>query len=261
MKVRYLPAVSAALLTLLFAFAGSSGVVAAEAATKEAPGTVASVWVIWPKEGKESEFEAAIKAHAAWRKTAGEGFNWSIYQPVVGSDLGFYLIRSGEHHWKDFDAQAAWSEQSKADQKYQEQAGAYTARAEHYFAETDAEHSHWIDSKDYKYFGVTAFYLKSGMRGDRMDALNKIQKAVVDAKWPYPYEISNGIGGKEPMFVVTPMKSYADMADPDPSLMKVLAKSLGSDAQAAATMKRFGGTIDHTNYTIYAYRPDLSTPK
>ncbi|MGH8040429.1 MAG: hypothetical protein ACREPN_00090 [Rudaea sp.] len=263
MKVRYFCSTLASTLALFLLFTASTMTAGAagKSEAKATPGTIADTWIMWPKAGEEKQFEAAVKQHAAWRKTAGEGFVWSIYQPIVGNDLAYYVIRTGDHHWKDFDKQAAWEAKTKAEDVYQANVGIHVAKTEHYFSDSDSKHSHWVDSKDYQFFSVTSFYTKSGTYGDRLDAMNKIQKAVIDEKWPYPYEFSYAIGGKEPLQLVIPMKNYADMADPDPSIMKILAKSLGSDAAAAATMKQFGGTIDHSSTTIYIYRPDLSTPK
>ncbi|MGA8278927.1 MAG: hypothetical protein WB784_12135 [Rhodanobacteraceae bacterium] len=261
MKARTIHLALAAMLPLIFMLAGTTTFAADEMAAKDAPGTVASTWIMWPKDGQTQQFEAALKTYAAWRKSAGEGWVWSIYQPVVGSDLSFYGVRSGGHHWKDIDSNTAWEASSGAVKKFDTDVAPYMARIEHYFSESDTKHSNWIESKDYKLFSVTSYATKPGTYGERLDALNKIQKAVTDEKWTYPYEISNTIGGKEPLQIVIPMKGYADMADPDPSLMKVLAKSLGSTEAAAATMKEFGSSIDHSNTTIYVYRPDLSTPK
>ena len=187
MKGRYRFATLTGMLALIFLLvSGTTAVAADNPAAKSARGTIASMWIIWPKPGQAREFEAGIKAHAAWRKTAGEGFNWSIYQPVVGSNLDFYVIRSEGHTWKDMDSEEAWSEKAKADEQYEKQAGQYSMRTEHYFSEDDNEHSHWIESKDYKYFAVNTYFPKPGMRGERMGALNKIQKAITDEKWPYP---------------------------------------------------------------------------
>lgn len=231
----------------------------AQADNKEAPGNVATIWKIWAKPGQGAQFEAAIKKHGAWRKSAGEKFVWTIYQPVVGSDLGYYIIRSGSHTWKDMDSNEAWAMQAKAGEAYNTTVGPYSARAEHYFSELDTKHSNWIESPDYRYFSVSNFSEKPGMYRDRTAALAKIHKAVMDEKWPYPYSIAYNIGGSGGMSIVTPMKSYAEMADPDPSLMKILAKSLGSESEAEATMKQFNSTINDSELTIYVSRPDLST--
>ncbi len=220
---------------------------------------IASIWMIWVKDGQAQPFEAALKAHAAWRKNAGERFQWSIYQPVVGSDLGYYLIRSGEHTWRDIDANESWEQQQGA-REFNNKAGQYVKRAEHYFAQTDTAHSHWIDKQDYRYFGVSSYRFKPGTRDAVDDVMDKVQKAVTAAKWPYSYEIATVIGGKGGLTVVDPMRSYAEMADPDPSLMSILTRSLGSKQRATQAMHRFGDSVESVKYTIYAYRPDLSTP-
>ena len=54
------------------------------------------------------------------------------------------------------------------------------------------------------------------------------------------------------------MKSYAEMADPDPSVHALLAKSLGSEEAAGSTLKQFGGALEDAQYTVFAYRPDLA---
>jgi hypothetical protein len=265
MKIRNLHrSVCMALMTLLLMFVAATSMAQdakKETMAKEAEGNIATSWLIWPKAGQSAQFEAAIKKYAAWRKTAGEKFNWQIYQPVVGSDLAHYVIRSGQHTWQDMDTNTAWEKQAKANEEYDKQVGAFTDRAEHYFTESDTKHSHWIDSPDYKYYGVSSYRKVPGTYKERTDALNKIKKAVEDEKWAYPYEISDTIGGDNPLQIVTPMKSYADMADPDPSLMKILAKSLGSDEAAEATMKQFSSTVERSHYSIYVHRADLSTPK
>ncbi|MFC5488238.1 hypothetical protein [Dokdonella soli] len=243
---------------------GMAAVAADKAMPKAAPGNIADRWVLWPKAGQEKEFEAAVKQHAAWRKNAGEPFTWVTYQPIVGTDLTYYVIRSDDHQWKDFDAEEAWETKAKANDAYEQQVGVHVARVEHFFEETDAEHSQWIDSKnikDYKYFGVYSRRLKGGSRGEMAAALAKIQKGITDEKWPYHYRLAWLIGGADRLRIVIPMKSYADMADPDPPLRKVLAKSLGSEESADATLKQFSSSFEDYDYTVYAIRPDLSTQR
>ncbi|MEO7917034.1 MAG: hypothetical protein ABIR16_05270, partial [Dokdonella sp.] len=132
---------------------------------------------------------------------------------------------------------------------------------EHYFVESDDEDSNWIDSKDYRFFGVTEYTPKSGMGADREDAIKKIHKAVTDARWPYPYSIGYVIGGDSRLQIVAAMKNYAEMADPDPSMMKILTTSMGSEEAAKSTLKQFGASNEGSSYTVYEYRADLSTPQ
>ncbi|MEP6510916.1 MAG: hypothetical protein ABJB02_04950 [Dokdonella sp.] len=249
-----------ATLTLVFLLLpGMAAIAADKMVAKTATGNIADRWVLWPKAGQTAEFEAALKQHAAWRKKAGEPFTWLTYQPVVGSDLTYYVIRSDDHQWKDFDADDAWSKKAKADEAYEQQLGPHVARAEHYFEETDAAHSHWTDSKDYIYSGVTSMRLKPGARGDMMIALDKIQKAVMDEKWPYPYRFAWLMGGDNRLRLIIPMKSYAEMADPNPSVRAMLTKGLGSAEAADSALKQFSGSFEDEQYTVYASRPDLST--
>ena len=250
------------LLLALFAFAIAPGSAAEKkAAGTEETGDISTTWLMWPKAGDGAKFESALKQHAAWRKSAGEGFDWRIYQPVVGQDLGYYVVRSTSHHWKDFDAQAEWGKTAKADEAFGRDVGPFLERTEHYFDETDVKDSHWIESDDYRYFGVTDYAPKSGTGADREDAIKKIHKAVTDAKWPYGYMIEYAIGGADQMSVIVGFKSYADMADPDPSMAKVLATSLGSEDAAKATLKKFSSSVEGSSYTVYEFRPELSTPK
>lgn len=232
---------------------------AATPASAASTGHIASVFIIWPKDGQAGPFETALKTHAAWRKQNGEGFVWSIYQPVVGKELGFYVIRSEEHTWQQIDADETWEREHGAPE-FDRNAGRYVKRVEHYFGKADMDHSHWIQSKDYKYFGVYEFQVKPDKRDEVEDAIAKVHTAVEAAKWPYPYEIDTSIGGRGSLMIVEPMKTYADMAEPDPSLISVLARSLGSEQNAKDTMKRFDSGIEKSMYTIYLYRPDLSTP-
>jgi hypothetical protein len=230
-------------------------------AEEEKPGDVAEVWMVWPKSGHEPEFENALKNYAAWRKQAGEAFNWQAFQPIVGDDLTHFVYRSGDHHWKDFDANQAWVVQAKATEKFNEMVGPHAARVEHYFVVVDRKHSYWIDSADYRYFGVSRLQLRPGAYGQMVEALGKIHKAAVDGDWNYGWAIGNIVGGNGGMQVVFPYKSFADMAEPDPSFMQVLAKSLGSEEAARGVMKQLGSSFEGERYTVYTPRPDLSTPR
>lgn len=242
------------LLPMLAAAAGA-------AEEMKAPGKVAELWIFWPKEGHAEQFEAAVKSHLAWRKQAGEPHVWTAYTPIVGDDLTFYVYRSGEHQWADLDANEAWEQKTKAQDQYGKDVAPHVGRVEHYFTEDDLDHSRWDESKQYRYFQVEDLKVRPGAQGQLTDALNKVQKAAVDGKWPNSYAISWTIGGSGGMTVVFPYENYAAMQEPEPTFMKVLATSLGSEDAARATMKQLNESFEETHTTIFAVRPDLSTPK
>jgi len=250
----------AAIVVTSFLTCAALAPLAALAAEAPAPGPLVSTWVIWPKAGEQAAFEAGLKAHAAWRKSAGEGWHWNIYTPVVGKDLDCYVIRAEGLHWADLDKETAWEESSGSFAKYMEQAGVHAAHAEHYLSMHDMENSMWTDNPAYKYFGVTVLVPREGMHEDIAAGVAKIHKALAAKKWSHSYGLEWRIGGSEALFFVEPFVNYAGMADPDPSLMKVLGDALGKDA-AAATMKQLQASFASNDYTIYVLRPDLSTPK
>jgi hypothetical protein len=233
----------------------------AQQAEKAEPGNIADTWIIWPQDGHEKEFEAALKNHAAWRKQNGETFVWQIYQPIVGDDLTYYVIRSGDHHWKDFDGNREWGRNAKAGDEFERSVGPHVAKVEHYFDETQAQFSHWAPSEDYRYFGVSELQLKPGMYGQMTEALTKLHKAAVDGKYSRSFSIAWNVGGKGGMMVIWPYRTYAEMADPEPSIMKLMDGSLGSEESARATMKQLQTSFEDSHYTLYVHRPDLSTPK
>ncbi|RAP57939.1 hypothetical protein [Oleiagrimonas sp. MCCC 1A03011] len=261
MKFRYHTTLLTALLALVAAFASASAFAADEKKDDASHRNITSEWILWVKRGDEQAFEAAIKKYAAWRKDQGENTRWDIYQPVVGSDLDHYVIRSENHTWADFDANSKWAMEHKAGPQYMEDVAPYVKHEEHYFSAYDTKHSHWMSDEGYRYFAVYSYHFKPGSRDTVKNVLSKIHKAVTDEKWPHSYGIEYTIGGKEGMSVVMPMKNYADMEEPDPNLMKVVAKSLGSETAAKALWHDFAMAIHKRSMAIYMHRPDLSTPK
>jgi len=229
-------------------------------AEEASPGEISTAWVFWVAPGHQAQFEAATKEHAAWRKSAGEGFHWTVYQPVVGKDLDHYVIRSRGHHWADLDTQAEWQMSSHAVEKYMEQMGPHVTRVEHYLGRDDEKHSHWIPG-DYRYIGLQRLQLVPGAYGRMTEALDKLVEAARAKNFPRSWGVTWAIGGEGRMVVATGFKNYADMAEPDPPFMKVMTDALGSAEAARSTMEQLQGSFSEADYTIYAIRPDLSTPE
>ena len=68
---------------------------------------LSDVWYVVPKSGMMAEFEAAAKAHIAFRRDAGDSRNWESYAAVLGSNPTVYQWRAGGIEWADMDAYAA----------------------------------------------------------------------------------------------------------------------------------------------------------
>ena len=223
--------------------------------------TIADTWIFWAKDGQTRELAQALRAHAAWRKQAGDPFEWTIYQPVVGDDLTHFVVRSERHAWKDLDASDRWSQQARATDKFFEQVGSHVARSEHYLSESANELTHWPDpEREYTLFGVAQHQLKPGAYGAVRRDVARLAKAARDSQWAQPWAVEWTTGGRGGMTVIYPFENWAGMADPSPTFIEMLARSLGSQEQAQAFMSELSGRLDESTYPVYRERPDLGTP-
>lgn len=221
---------------------------------------VSTAWVIWPKAGQTQQFEAAIRKHAAWRKQAGEGFIWNIYQPIVGDDLAYYTIFSGGHAWADFDANQKWSTDSKATDAFNRDVGPLVERVSHYFYTNEDDISHWNVTTQYPMYEVTRMKLGPGQYGNFRAAVSKAREAAAAQKFGGNWLLRSVTGGSDNMTLVIPYGSYADMAGPSPNFMQMMAKHMGGQDKAVKNMTAIQSAIEAGDTTVYAHRPDLSTP-
>lgn len=222
--------------------------------------TVASVWHMWPKAGQEAQFEQALKEHGAWRKQAGEGFKWEVYQPVAGADMAYYVVYSGQHAWADFDANRKWEMDSKSGEAFNRGVGPYLERYSHYFEDDETDLSYWNADGQFPMYEVTTMKFSPGQYGNFRREVTALRDAATAQKWSGNWSLASITGGDDDMTLVIPLRSYADMAGPTPSIMEMMAKQMGGMDQAMKTMTGIQSAIAAGNTTVYAHRPDLSTP-
>lgn len=221
---------------------------------------VSTAWFLWPKSGQTQQFEAAIRKHAAWRKEAGEGFTWKIYQPTVGDDLGHYVIFSGGHAWADFDGNQKWSMDSKATDMFNRDVGPLVERIAHYFYANEDDISYWNVTTQYPMYEVTRLQLGPGQYGNFRAAVGKAREAAAAQKFEGNWLLRSVTGGRDDMTLVIPYGSYASIAGPSPNFMEMMAKHMGGQDKAAKAMTAIQSAIESGDTTIYRHRPDLSTP-
>jgi len=222
--------------------------------------TVASVWYMWPKAGQAQAFEEALREHAAWRKQAGEGFDWRIYAPVAGSDMGHYVVRSGEHAWSDFDANRKWGMDNQAGANFERHVGPHVERYEHYFTDDQRDLSYWNTTEDFPMYEVTTLRFAPGKYGEFRRQVGALRAAATAQKWSGQWGLASVTGGDDDMTLVIPLRSYADMAGPSPTIMEMMATQMGGQDKAVETMRGIQSAIEASNTTVYVHRRDLSTP-
>jgi hypothetical protein len=250
------PRWSGLLILLFMLFLPAVG--AAQTTPAAAPGPLADSWIIWPKEGHRTEFEAALKETLAWRRQAGDPFEWQVFTPSVGDDLGHFVLRTGGRNWEDFDARIAWSEKAGSADHFRRVMLPHIDRIERYMMRSMPGQSYWPDNgATYQLFGVTRMTFKPGSGREVRDALQQMAQAAEQGKWNGAWAVRSVIGGEGGLQVVWPFTSWADMADRNPTFMQMMATVLGSEENARAVSQRVGDNVESSTYTVYRIRPDF----
>ena len=232
----------------------------AAVAQQQADKNVASIWTMWPKAGHEAEFEQALAAHAAWRKQAGEGFQWRVYQAIVGDDLNHYVVYTGNHAWAEFDGNDKWEQDKKASETFNKNVGPYLDRITHHFTEDDNDLSYWPSDASYPMVEVSDLRFMPGQYANFRKYVGAARSSAMAQKWSGNWSIASITGGQNDIVLVLPLRNYADMAGPKPSIMEMMAKQMGGKDKAGATMTGIQSALAGGDTTVYKLRPDLSTP-
>ena len=69
---------------------------------------LAELWITVPKAGHVQEFNEALKKHVAFRSEQGDPWQWNVYTPLLGDDLGRIAVRSCCYTWADVDSYSEW---------------------------------------------------------------------------------------------------------------------------------------------------------
>lgn len=234
--------------------------VLASAQESEPSGNVSSAWYMWPKAGSVPQFEKALREHAAWRKQNGEGFQWNIYQPVVGDDISYYVVFSGNHEWADFDGNEKWDRENKAQEAFNRNVDTYVERYSHYFYEDRDDISYWPATGQFPMYTVTRMKIGPGQYGNFRSAVIKAREAAEAQNYGGNWVLRSITGGDHDMMLVSPQRNYASMAGPSPSFMEMMAKHMGGRDKAATHMTAIQSAVEAGTTTVVRHRPDLSTP-
>jgi hypothetical protein len=244
------------LTAILFSLAMPMSVMAQD--EEASPPSLSDVWVMIPKAGHATDFEAAFKEHLAARKEAGDPRNWHTYTPVIGDDLTPYVVRYCCFDWADHDAYIEWSNNAGMGPKFRDTVGPYVETYHHHFDYIDWENSHWpMDAGEFQYVGVTSWDLKMGEGPARSAALAKLAGTAKEKGWEGIWAFMSSIGGDGQLSVAVPYKDFADMAEPDPTFYEFIVEHLGED-EANAVFQSFSASFWNAEYTVWMHRKDLS---
>ncbi len=236
----------------------------AASAQAEKPANVCRVYFTQAKPGMGNEFEAGRKRHVAFHKSINDTWSWNTYQVETGENAGSYSTVTCDHHWKDFDT---W-EQTHGDAD-----GADAAKnLEPYSA--GGSNSFYLYMSDVSSGGgapgsaplmqLIHFDVKIGHAQEFQNAVRKIHEAIQKTKWPSADDLANyhwyalADGGDGSHYVIVlPLKSWADMEDPETPFPAMLEKAFGR-AEAREIFDALDSSVKHEYYEILRYRPALS---
>ena len=219
---------------------------------------LAQVVLITAKDGQEKALEEAITAYHHYMADKKGAWRYKWYSIVTGPDTGKYIARSGDHNWEDFDAEHDWDEEAGA--RFVSEVQPHIADADFMITRTDDEVGMWPESMDgYKYFSITNWYVKAGQSKKFNDGLKKIDKALNDGGFPSYYAFTHPVsGGKgNQVTLVSPRKSFADMAPKEPKFIDVMSEALGEE-ETGAFLADWSLSYKVGNNYLLKYRPKLS---
>lgn len=219
---------------------------------------LARLILITAKDGQSKALEEGITAFHKYMADKEGAWRYQWHSIITGPDTGKYIARSGGHNWGDFDAEHDWDEE--ADEKFGNEVQPFIADAVVSIVQSDQELGIWPDSMEgYKYFSITRWHVKQGQNRAFSEGLKKIDGILKAADWSNYYAFSSTVSGGHgnTQSLVTPHKSFADMAPKEPNFIDVMNAALGEE-ETRAFFAEWSLTYKSGDDFLIRYRPGLS---
>ena len=220
------------------------------------------VWLVMPKQGMSMQFESAVKSHMAFRADAGDSRQWEGYSVALGSNPGLYQWRYCCYNWADQDSYIAEDADKGYSAHWFANVDQYVDHYHHYIESMDWENSNWPeDMGQDAYYGVTTWDLKQGAGPGTDEARKQLSQIAMDEGWDDAGNMwlwHSRIGGSPKLMIVTPFENFAAMEPPEQSFFEFVSEHVGSAEEAGKMFAQFTAGFTGSNYTVWAYREDLS---
>lgn len=230
---------------------------------QEQPAPLTDVWLMVPKQGMQAEFTEAAKKHMAFRAEAGDSRTWMAFRPAIGHNMNVVHYRACCFDYADQDAYIAEEEKLGLDAHWNENVDQYVDHYHHYLESNDWQNSHWPEGSKGPYFGATSWTWKQGAGPGPNEMRKKISQMAKNEGWAeagHNWLWLERIGGEPKIAIVTSFESFADMAPDEQSIFEFIAEKTGSVEEASKMFKKFGSGFESSDYTVWVYDADLSTP-
>jgi hypothetical protein len=221
-------------------------------------GPIGQNYLIQPKAGQEMQWEAAYKEHLQWHIDMNDTWNWTAYQIMSGPDTGKYMIRTGGHEWKDWDA--IGDKEAKDAANYMENAGKHTASYSVTFDRIHGNLSRFGESPGpYKLVQISNVSVKADKIPDFLAAVGKYHAAFEKTNSPNRYAtVSIETGGRTGDFMFVGLHDgYADLEE-DPMAMAKMMEEVYGRIEAEAIAEDFQESVESMHSYIMILREDLT---
>ncbi len=226
-------------------------------ADNHSPQVLSETWVMTPKVGHSADMRDALKKYSEYRKTLEDPREWSFYSPILGNRIDLVAVRSFGFSWADMDSFREWRSKNDSQKNFNENVDQFVSSYGHYMSVIDAKNTHWGTEVKYRYVGVTSYMVKAGHR-TAMEADKKLFSDAAKANdWPFNWEWSDSVSGRDTLQLAVPYQSWANMAPPETEFAALLAKHLGSEAEAKIVLERWTSHFSSTEYNVWGLREDL----
>jgi hypothetical protein len=246
------------ILIVVAALAMLCGMSLAVAQDDEKNDGLAHVVLITAKDGHNKALEEAIIKYHHFMGNKKGAWRYQWYSIETGPDTGKYIARSGAHNWADFDAEHDWDKESG--EKFESLVEPHIASMEITITRNDEDLGIWPESLEgYQYFSVTRWHVLPGKGNAFNEGLKKIDATLKANGWPTYYSFINNVsGGKgNSVVLVSPRKSFADMAPQEPSFMDIMNKAMGEE-ETGAFMADWGSTFKSGQNFLLRHMPEQS---
>lgn len=221
-------------------------------------GPIAQLFRVKAKPGHELQLEEGAKAHFEWHRQQGDTWQWETWQLMSGEHYGQFVVRTGFHHWKDFDDHADLSRRDDMD--VLARMGDHIESTTVWYTRTRAQSSN-LPELDFHFplINVITYRVKPGKISEFLHVVDEVHRVLQKANWPHHYIWTQLVAGGEipEFYLILPLDSWSDLEPPAKPVPAVLEEVLGR--QGSETLfDLFVSTVDSHRSEILVRRPDLS---
>ena len=222
------------------------------------------VWIMVPKQGMEAQFDAAAKAHMAYRAEQEDSRDWQAFRAVIGDKVNVVQWRYCCFDWADQDAYIVEDDEKGLGAHWNENVHQYVDHYHHYFDTMDWENSHWPEGEDTgPYYGVTSWVWKENAGPGPSEARKKFSQIALKEGWAESgkkWLWHERIGGKGKLMIAIPFSDFADMAPPEQSFFEFMMEQMDSEEEVMELFNTFGSGFSSSDYTVWVHDQNLSAP-